>query len=284
MSDVRTKPSPTTALGVSAAGDVRLDVTAQLITLAQGMFSVELEADDTAVTEMGMVLPAARLDPLPPLGDARVHFSTLADTSLILPGTHPSFLRVTGGTIAVLLTIYKLTGASPPRLRVTALQPGPAATPRPSGPSPKPDPVLPSLPIVVTVHVSGHGDLTATGGMWAGSPDAATPIEGLAIEPLAPLDSGLLEYQAIMGQDWVSPWMRGGEFCGSRQLALALLGVRIRLRGAAAETYRCQFWGHFDGAEVGPFESGQACELNGAPLQRLRVTVLERPTSKGKRK
>jgi hypothetical protein len=284
MSEVRAKPSPATGPDVAATGDVRLDVTAQLITLAQGMFSVELEADDTAVTEMGMVLPAARLDPLPSLGEARAHFSTLAETSLVLPGTHPAFLRVTGGTIAVLLTIYKLNGASPPRLRVTALQPAPAATVRPSGPTPKPDSVLPSLPMVVTVHVSGYGDLTASGGTWAESPDAAAPIEGLSIEPQAPLDSDSLEYQAIMGQDWVSPWVRGGEFCGSRQLALALLGVRVRLRGAAAETYRCQIWGHFDGAEVGPFESGEPCEFNGASLQGLRVTILERPIPKGKRR
>jgi hypothetical protein len=284
MSEVRTKPPPAMATGVSDAGDVRLDVTAQLITLAQGIFLVELEADDTAVTEMGMVLPAARLDPLPSLGNARAHFSTLADTSLVLPGTHPSFLRVTGGTIAVLLTIYKLNGAPPPRLRVTALQPGAIVTSRSSGPAPKPDAALPSLPLIVTVHVSGHGDLTASGGMWAASPDAAAPIEGISIEAGAPLEPDSLEYQAIMGQDWVSPWMRGGEFCGSRQLALALLGVRVRLRGAAAETHRCQIWGHFDGTEVGPFESGDSCELNGAPLQGLRITVLERPTAKAKRR
>jgi hypothetical protein len=286
MSEARRKPTPEPSppepfgSGVAADGNVRLDVTAQLITLAPGMFSVELEADGAAMTETGMVLPTARLDALPPLGEARAWVDTLSDSSLLLPGTHPAFVRVAGGEVAMLLTIYKLAGGAPPRLRVTAMPSGQAGGARAPAAAPAPRvEALPSLPVRVTVHVSGHGDVTAGGGMWAEAPDGTATIEGLSILPQGVLAADAIEYQAILGQDWVSPWMGGGEFCGSRQLALALLGVRVRLRGAAADTYRCQVWGRFDGAEAGPFDSGESCELNGAALQGLRVAITEKPVA-----
>jgi hypothetical protein len=261
------------------AGGVRLDVSAQLLTLEPGIFSVELQADDAAVTETGMVLPAARLDPLPPGGEGRAYLSTLSDTQLLLPGSHPSFLRVVGGRAPVLLTIYKLTGAPAPRLRINAVRTDGAAPKTPAA-APR-DAAMPSLPLTLIVHAAGHGDLRAEGGVWAQAPDGAAPIEGFSILPQGVLDKDLIEYQAILGQNWVSPWLRGGEFCGSRQLALAILGARVRLCGDGAKSYRCQVWGRFDGAEVGPFEAGDACEMNGAALQGLRVVVTER--GRGKR-
>jgi hypothetical protein len=224
-----------------------------------------------------MVLPAARIDPLPPLGEGRAFHATLSDTPLLLPGTHPAFLRVVGGRVPVLLTIYKLSGAPAPRLRINAVRTGLGAIPAPA--TAARDQALPSLPLKLTVHVAGHGDLHAAGGAWAQAPDGAAPLEGFSIMPEGLpgiLDKDAIEYQAILGQNWVSPWMRGGEFCGSRQLALALLGARVRLCGGAEKTHRCQVWGRFDGAEIGPFEAGDACELNGAALQGLRVAITER--------
>ena len=259
-----------------ASDEVRLDVSAQLITLEPGLFSVELHADDAAMTEAGMVLPSARIDPLPPNGEARAYLSTLSETPLLLPGTHPAFLRVARGRVPVLLTIYKLAGAPPPRLRITTVKqdgaPGPATRATPTASS-----ALPSLPLTITAHLAGHGDITAPGGAWAEAPTSQAAIEGFAITLGAPIDGAELEYQAVLGQDWVSPWMPAGEFCGSRQLALALLGVRVRLRGPRAARYRCHVWGRFDGQEIGPAENGDACESNGAALQALRVAITERP-------
>jgi hypothetical protein len=32
--------------------------------------------------------------------------------------------------------------------------------------------------------------------------------------------TGDIEYQAVLGRGWLSPWIEGGKFCGSRGMAL----------------------------------------------------------------
>jgi len=86
-----------------------------------------------------------------------------------------------------------------------------------------------------------------------------------------------LEYQALLGQDWTSPWTSGGDFCGSRQMALPLLGVRVRLRGDAEARYRCQVWGRYAGGEVVHVENGDLCRnAAGTPLEGLRVALVRK--------
>ncbi len=58
-------------------------------------------------------------------------------------------------------------------------------------------------------------------------------------EGVAPQD---LEYQAVLGRGWLSPWIEGGKFCGSRGMALPLLGLNVRLKGEAAKTHECTYF------------------------------------------
>ena len=74
---------------------------------------------------------------------------------------------------------------------------------------------------------------------WAtGSASAAASAgsKGFAIAPVADGPAEDIEYQAVLGRGWLSPWVEGGQFCGSRGMALPMLGLRVRLRGAGAET------------------------------------------------
>jgi hypothetical protein len=69
-----------------------------------------------------------------------------------------------------------------------------------------------------------------------------------------------IEYQAVLGRDWLSPWVEGGKFCGSRGMAVPLLGLKLRLKGAAAEEYHCSYMASFvDGTRAGPVPAGEAC-------------------------
>jgi hypothetical protein len=64
----------------------------------------------------------------------------------------------------------------------------------------------------------------------------------------------------VLGRDWLSPWVEGGKFCGSRGMALPLLGLKLRLKGAAAEEYHCSYMASFvDGTRAGPVPAGEAC-------------------------
>jgi hypothetical protein len=197
------------------------------------------------------------------------------------------------------MTIYRASdGSPPPEIRVrhvqTALHSG--AEPRvvvagdqPAGaPVPHPgvapvaanggaDDVADLFPLKVLAHISRVGDLNGAGGLWVGRPGSGQSVEGFTITPGEGIASDDIEYQAILGNNWSTPWFHGDEFCGSRGLMLPLLGFRVRLLGEAAERYECAYSGHFlGGAVAGPVPGGEACEAGEAPLEALMVTIVPR--------
>ncbi len=275
-----TKPAERqTSEVASATPDVRIDVSAQLISLEPGLFTITVVAPKVVRTEGGMVLPCVRFDPLPASGAERTFVSSLTETSLLVASAPPAYLRVTGRRSSVLLTTYKASGPMPPpEIHITVVEPRPSS---PAVPDLRAADALASAPLTLLVHVQNHGDLLCVGGAWGAAPDSEGAIEGFAVTLGPDLPRASIEYQAVLGQDWSSPWMEEGEFCGSRQMALPLLGARIRLRGQAAADFVCRVWGRFDGAEHGPFEDGAACEAGGMLLSGLRVAVVPRRGSPG---
>ena len=75
-------------------------------------------------------------------------------------------------------------------------------------------------------------------GWAAGSASAAASAgsRGSRLRPVGGIPADDIEYQAVLGRGWMSPWVEGGQFCGSRGMALPILGLRVRLRGASAAT------------------------------------------------
>ena len=84
-----------------------------------------------------------------------------------------------------------------------------------------------------------------------------------------------IEYQAVLGRGWLSPWVEGAQFCGSRGMALPILGLRIRLRGDAAQTHDVVYSATFvDGSEAGPASNGEPCEAESlAALESFQVEL-----------
>ena len=82
----------------------------------------------------------------------------------------------------------------------------------------------------------------------------------------------------MLGRGWLSPWVEGGKFCGSRGMALPLLGMRIRLKGLAAASYDCSYAATFvDGTTIGPVAAGEACEAESlAGLEAFQVVLRRR--------
>ena len=79
----------------------------------------------------------------------------------------------------------------------------------------------------------------------------------------------------MLGRNWQSPWSEGGQFCGSRGMSLPILGLRVRLRGAAAKTHKLSVSASFvDGTQVGPVPDGEACEAPSlSPLEAFQVML-----------
>lgn len=269
MPEPRRKATASHDTAAAPAPEARLDVTAQLLNLRAGLYAVELGAMRTSRTASGMVLPCARIDPLPAAA-ALVHVSTLSSTPLLLPGLPAAFIRA-AGEAAVLVTIYKLSGPTPPpELRIKYMG-GPGGVPPVANDS------QPSLALTLSVHTERHGDVVVAGGAWACAPNGECPIEGFSLHLAGGLLEDAVEYQAILGRDWASPWVPGGTFCGSRGLALPLIGLRIRLRGPFEKSHAVLVWGRFAAAgELGPFENGAVCEAAEDTLLGLRVSVCAR--------
>jgi hypothetical protein len=251
----------------------KIEVSAQILTFDPGLYSVDVAAPRTLRGISGMVVPCIRLDPVHAGDHGRAFVSTLSDSPLIQPGDNATYLRVQGAKASVLLTIYKLAGGmAAPELRITLVQPAAASVPETRAAA-----ALASEPLKLMAHVERAGDLTVQGGLWAGQPGGRGAIEGFSVTPGDAVKPDDIEYQAVLGSDWTTPWLSGGEFCGSRGLSLPLLGARIRLRNEAAKAYSISYWGSFIGAgETGPVADGAVCSGGGASLEALRVVLTRR--------
>ncbi len=142
---------------------------------------------------------------------------------------------------------------------------------------PAPPPAAPE-PVNVIAHIQGRGDVGAKFGAWLGERGSNAWIEGFAITAPEGLDPSSLSYQAVLGRGWLSPWVEAGQYCGSRGMALPLLGVRIRLSGEAAEQYDISYSATFvGGATAGPVGNDETCEGDTlAPLEAIQVTLTPR--------
>jgi hypothetical protein len=125
------------------------------------------------------------------------------------------------------------------------------------------------------------GDVGCMLGEWIGTKGSRQWVEGFGMAPATGIAPDDVEYQAVLGRDWLSPWVESGKFCGSRGMALPLLGLRVRLKGAAAKEYDCSYSATFiDGTEIGPVSSGEACEAESlAALEAFQIVMRPRSIS-----
>ncbi|MGC9270647.1 hypothetical protein [Acidiphilium sp.] len=265
-----TEPQAVPAPGLQPGSVQELKVSAHLMTLDTGLFCIINEANAGAGLDQG--LPGVRVSP-PPLGVNGVEITGFRPDGWLTGEGDAALVRVAKGPAQVLVTVYQVAGRADaaPRLQVMRLAHG-GGTPS--------VPVAPVAPVVMDVlaHIQTRGDVGAKFGDWLGEAGSGNWIEGIAIaapEGIAPED---LSYQAVLGRGWLSPWVAAGEYCGSRGMALPLLGLRVRLQGAAAEAFELSCEASFiDGAVAGPVGSDETCEADSlAALEAVRVTLVPR--------
>jgi hypothetical protein len=287
-SAVLTKPERTA--GVPDAGQKRvteLRVTGHLMTLETGVFCV-FQAPGSTLGKDESGLPGVRIS-LPP-GTAgnpdAVSISTFRADGWLSGRDPAALVRVTEGPAQVLVTVYQSPSQGAemaPRLQVLRLsQDAASAAAAAAVPARGNGAAVPVDAADVVAHVQRVGDVGARMGDWLGERGSKLWIEGFAITPPDGIQPGDIEYQAVLGRGWNSPWMEGGKFCGSRGMALPLLGVRLRLKGAAAKSHKLRYAASFvDGTLVGPVEAGEACEAESlAALEAVQVLLEPRAGAK----
>lgn len=264
-----------------------LRVSGHLMTLDTGLFCIVCNPSKAADVATG--LPGVRVSlPPGPIGRPEaVSISTFRDDGWMTPFGDAALVRVSGGPAQVLVTVYQAPnvpeGGAPNLqvLRLTDTAPPAAAAMAPPAGAPAPAPVAapaaPQQPKVMDMvaHIAGRGDVGGMLGEPLGDKGSARWIEGFAVAPTNGIAIGDIEYQAVLGRDWLSPWVDGGQFCGSRGMSLPLLGLRLRLRGAAAEAFDCSYSATFvDGTEAGPVEAGEACQAESlAALESITIII-----------
>jgi hypothetical protein len=281
-----------------------LQVSAHLMTLETGLFCV-FQTPGSQPPDQVSGLPGVRITPAPGLGGKpeMVRVSTFREDGW-LDGT-AALVRVPDRTAQILVTIYQHKGKdAAPRLQVLRLagEPGASAPEAPVGTSgdlaasggkaPKsappqvaaPRPAAPQPEVMA--HVQLAGDVGCMFGEWLGTKGSGHWVEGFGMAPLKGLAAEDVEYQAVLGRDWLSPWVESGKFCGSRGMALPLLGLRVRLKGAAARAFECSYAATFiDGSAVGPVSGGEACEAESlVALEAFQIVLRPRSVSAAPRK
>jgi hypothetical protein len=279
---VRSQPdAKESAVAPSAAGRItELRVSANLMALETGVFCV-FPAPGSPSPDLATGLPGVRITRCPGASgrpDA-VSISTFRDDGWL--DNTAALVRVTDGPAQVLVTIYQAAGQpgeSAPRLQVLRLAGDPAiAGPEPAAsasPGPEPD---------VMAHIQGSGDVPGKFGEWIGKRGSRRWIEGFGVSDKGPIGPGALEYQGVLGRGWLSPWVDNGKFCGSRGMALPLLGLNVRLKGVAAKEFTMRYSATFiDGSAVGPVEAGLACEAPGlAAMEAFQIELVPKTEHSG---
>ena len=268
----------------AAAGRMNeLRVSANLMRLETGLYCILNKPVAHADARSG--LPGVRISAAPGI-DSRpeqVEVSTFREDGWLSGFGDAALVRVSQGPAHVMVTVYqapdhpetapniqvvKLTDSVPPRMGAPArtlpmaegaamvAQPGAAHVP--AAPAPAAAAEGPRVMDMVA-HIQGLGDVGALLGDRLGEVGSKRWIEGFAIAPAHDIAPADIEYQAVLGRGWLSPWVEGGEFCGSRGMALPVLGLRLRLRGDAARDYEASYAASFtDGSQSGPVPSGAA--------------------------
>jgi hypothetical protein len=261
---------------VSDPGDTAtptgISVSSRLIRLDPGLFSLALMPNPA---DRGSGLPGVRVSS-PPGHSGRpetVTISTVRGDGWMTINDEPTLLRVPAGGAEVLVTLYWSTAdaaATPPPLKLVRLNPEAAAAPAPASAS------MPSSAEIVA-HIEGIGDVDGKLGDWVGMRGSGRAIEGFSLNPRLGLSAEDFEIRAVLGRDWLSPWLPGGSFCGSRGLALPLRGFSLRLRHTAAMRLDLACFARFvDGSDIGPIAADGICAS--ASLAALEAfQVLPRP-------
>jgi hypothetical protein len=260
-----------------------LKVTGHMMALPAGLFCIVNEAQPGAKHNGG--LPGVRISP-PPVNPQNVEIAGFRPDGWLSAEGDATLVRIRRGPAQVLVTIYQLPNQpnASPKLQVRQLLGGNDAPP--SAANGQDVPAAAPERMDLLAHIQSRGDVGARYGDWLGEPGSGNWIEGFAIAAPEEIDAGDLSYQAVLGRGWLSPWVESGQYCGSRGMALPLLGLRIRLTGPAAEHYDISYSASFVGSgTTGPVGNDETCEAESlAPLEALQVTLIPRARKHAKPK
>jgi len=253
---------------------IDLKAGAHMMVLDAGMFCVFHTPGQQPPGPSG--LPGVRISRAPGTPPGIVSVSTFEEDGWIGGINGAALVRVMRGPAGVLVTTYQEPGSShdAPKLQVVQLAGPTSAIPTEEATSE----AAPKGAVEISAHIQRRGDVSTSIGEWMGVPASQQWIEGFSIAPESTIPATDIEYQAVLGKGWLSPWAEGGQYCGSRGMALPILGLRVRLKGDSATTHQVRLTATFtDGTRLGPVggDFSEALEAESlAPLEAFLIELL----------
>src|SRR6202020_2429644 len=97
------------------------------------------------------------------------------------------------------------------------------------------------LPIRIGAHIRTRGDMVFSDVPWAGRVAPGLWIESFSIKPLERFGAQDIEYKALTGSGFETPWMSDDTMCGTKGMAVPLVGFAVRLKpgNGQAASYDC---------------------------------------------
>jgi len=264
-----------------------------LLRVEEGFYALrvgDIPGDAAAIG--GMAVPAAQLSA--PLAADGTHLEIVATH----PGRGP-WLDKTGGTAIlrappgggfVLVTAYGRAGqpAADVKLDLQRLD-GPAAgLAEPAAPIAGPTIAggpaaleTRDIPTEIMLHIERAGDRLFPGRGWVGALGRRIRIEAFSVRPLQGLQPAEIEMKAFLPNGGETPWIPGGQLCGTRGRGLPLMGFAVRVVPQRADRFDVVYQGSFFAGGISePCRNGEPCRAATAddPLEAVNLRLIERGT------
>jgi GT2 family glycosyltransferase/glycosyltransferase involved in cell wall biosynthesis len=144
------------------------------------------------------------------------------------------------------------------------------------------DETLP-LPLQIKTHIRSRGDVNFADVPWAGRVAAGLWIESFSVQPLRHLGAHHIEYKALTGTGFETPWLSDDQICGTKGMSVPLVGFAVRLKPSSeTSSYDCEYSGYYRSSViVGPLRNGAPCRSTVAndPLEGIQIRIVKRPST-----
>lgn len=247
------------------------EVAAHTLMLRRGTYCIYVVAVSPALSDAQ--LPGLGVSAAPGEQDNTLELARLSGEPWLRRLGDALLLRVHAPQVRVLLTSYNMArarGATPPKIEIQRLDAPPIVAA---------ETVMPvdNRAADVIVHIRNRGDIKGQFGDWLGDPAGSLWIEGFTIETPTGFDASGLQYQAVLGKGWTSPWVSTGEYCGTRGLQIPIQGLRLRLTDDSKNTKMLAVSVKYnDGTVQEAIPAGTLCALDPLqPITALRIEIVD---------
>jgi GT2 family glycosyltransferase len=276
-----------------------LSASVQLLPLPAGLylFSVKAASPVTVRDAGQLTLPAVHVGLGPGVRAEQVEFITGPSTQgawLFAPGD-VLVTKVSGNGATLILTSVRAPGGQVLSIKVERLEARAAEGSQPTAVPADPNPVqVPAmvastavavsasgaLPMQIGAHIRTRGDMNFVDVPWAGRVAPGLWIESFSVRPLEGFSAQDVEYKGLTSTGFETPWLSDEKMCGTKGMAVALVGFAVRLKPSpAAASYDCEYSGYFQsGLTVGPVRNGVPCRSRVAndPLEGIQIRLVRR--------